>query len=745
MGRNIETKINTKALLNFAKVFLVLLAIPLSFILLVSVGAFGHIPNKQELSSVEVPTATRLLDMNGKLIGKYYIEERTELPFDTLANNLVLALLATEDVRFFDHKGVDFSSLGRVFFRTLAMGDESSGGGSTITQQLAKNLFPRKSYKFFSLPINKVREMLIAKKLEKIYSKEEILAYYLNTVAFGENAFGIASAARRFFNTSPDSLSPTQSAVLVGMLKGPTYYSPRKHPDRALERRNIVLEQMARYEYLDKDELLILKQKPLGLDFQLTTHHDGLAPYFREHLRLFLNNWCETQNKPDGSPYNLYTDGLVVTTTLDNRLQKYAEEAVESHLPVLQAQLNRKIKSLSVNSEVVQSALKRSPRYKSLKKAGKTEQEIDSLIGIAHKQQVFTWEGVESLPMSTLDSIRYYQQLLHAGFVAMDPLSGQIKVWVGGIDHHFFQYDHVTASRQTGSAFKPIVYGAALKEGYEPCEYTSNEKNLYGSDGDWTPDNADFNYGGEYSMEGALRYSVNVVAVKMLKGLGYKKVIDFSRLLGISSDMPEVPSLALGVADISPLELTAAFGTLTNGGKQLIPQFITRIEDRQGRVLWEADSLKADSSRVLPEASSQMLVEMLKNVVDKGTGRRLRTQYKLKGDIAGKTGTSQDQADGWFLAATPHLVGGAWVGADDRRVHFSTLRDGQGARTALPIWGLFLQKVQNDPDFASWKETKFPKAPWSVRKHLDCPPKTNFASQSEFQKWWKEQQMNKVY
>ena len=742
MGRKLEQNINPKALLNFAKVFLGLLAIPFFFIFLVSIGTFGHIPSKKELSSVEVPTATRLLDVQGRLIGKYYIEERTEIPFDTLANNLVLALLATEDVRFFEHRGVDYSSLGRVFFRTLAMGDESSGGGSTITQQLAKNLFPRKSYKFFSLPINKMREMIIAKRLEKLYTKEEILAYYLNTVAFGENAFGIASAARRFFNTTPDSLSTTESALLVGMLKGPTYYNPRKHPDRSLERRNLVLEQMGRYGYLEKEEMLLLKKKPLELDFQLTSHHDGLAPYFREHLRTFLNNWCDTQNKPDGTPYNLYTDGLVIYTTLDKTLQSYAEEAVRTHIPKLQRLLNRKMKPLSEKGEVVQSALKRSAPYKSLLKAGKSEQEIDSLLRLPSERKVFDWEGSEIQSISPLDSIRYYQQLLHTGFIAMDPSSGHIKAWVGGIDHHFFQYDHVTASRQTGSAFKPIVYGAALKDGVDPCTYTSNDKNLYGGEEGWTPDNSNFDYGGEYSMEGALRYSVNVVAVKTLRDLGYNKVITFARDLGISAELPSVPSLALGVADISLLEMTAAFGALTNGGTRVIPQFITRIEDRSGRLLWQADSVSADTSRVFPEASSQMLVEMLKNVVDKGTGRRLRTQYRLKGDIAGKTGTSQDQADGWFLASTPYLVGGAWVGADDRRVHFSTLTDGQGARTALPIWGLFLQKVQADPNYDSWKEEKFPTPPRSVLKELNCPPKTNFASQSEFQKWWQEQQLN---
>jgi len=712
----------------------------LLFVISVRLGMYGRMPSRDEIKAIELPVASEIYSSDGVLLGKYYLKDRTNVTYDDLAPNLILALLATEDVRFFEHKGVDILSMGRVFFKSLILGDRSSGGGSTITQQLAKNLFPRKDYLLFSTLINKLQEIYIAQKLERLYDKKSLLAYYLNTVMFSENAYGIASASRRYFNTSPDSLSTEQSALLVGLLKAPTYYNPVRNPDRALERRNLVLSQMSRYDFIPLQDVDSLQQLSLRLDYTYKTSHDGLAPYFREYLRKELVKYFEAHPREDGRTYDIYRDGLKIYTTLDSRFQRYAEAAVREHMNPLQKKLSRQLGRLTDNHPIVQAALTRTQLYQDWVRKGYNDQEIDSMSRVKFPVQVFTWDEIHEEEMSLLDSLKHYLPILQTGFVAMNPANGAVWAWVGGIDHHFFQYDHVTAQRQTGSIFKPVVYAAALKAGEDPCEHTPNDRVVYATFDNWSPKNSDQDYGGEYSMEGALTYSVNIVAVNMILRIQPQRVIALARELGIRGELPPVPSLALGVADVSILDMTSAFGGITNGGYRLDPQFVTHIEDGAGKIIWERNLDSLDRQRVMTETHSQMMVEMLKNVVRKGTAVSLRSRYGLGGEIAGKTGTSQDQADGWFLGATPNIVAGVWVGADDRRIHFETLRDGQGARTALPIWAKFMQQVYEDPNFREWKKSRYPRPSYQVRKQLDCVPYTFMVSASEFKKWWEQQQ-----
>jgi len=710
----------------------------LVFITSIRIGLWGRMPSSREIRSLSIPIASEVYTADSVLIGKYYLKERTNVDYDRLAPNLILALLATEDIRFFDHGGLDVSSMGRVLVKTIAMGNENAGGGSTITQQLAKNLYPRRDYGILSLLVNKLQEIFIAKKLEALFDKKQLITYYLNTVPFSENAYGIASATRRYFNTSPDSLQIEQSALLIGLLKAPTFYNPVNHPQRAEGRRNIVLEQMKRYNFISPTKCDSLKSLPLSLNYTYTSFHDGLAPYFREHLRKYMISWLKAHPRPNGSVYNLYQDGLKIYTTLDSRLQSHAEEAVAEHMAYLQKRFDRQAPKFDDGHPIVKTAMRRSRRYKSFLASGYSPREIDSAFQVKRQVEIFDWEGIRLAEMSPLDSVKYYIPQLQAGFVALDPNRGAVKAWVGGIHHQFFQYDHVMAKRQTGSAFKPIVYATALDAGVSPCDPVVNDRAVYTSFDNWMPRNSDKDYGGEYSMEGGLTYSVNIVAVNLILKTGPQAVIDMARDLGITSELPAVPSLALGVADVSLLDMTTAFGGMTNGGYKLEPQLISRVENHQGDVVWEMDTIARE--RVLSETHSQIMVEMLKKVVRKGTAASLHSRYGLKGDMVGKTGTSQDQADGWFLGATANIVGGSWVGADDRRIHFNTLREGQGARTALPIWAKFMKRVYQDPHFSDWQQQPFSRSSYQVRKALDCPPYTFMVSASEFKKWWAEQQ-----
>ncbi len=690
-------------------------------ILFVWVGLFGDIPSKKELSSINHQVATEVFSADSVLLGRYYWQERSTVPAHEITPALKHALVATEDVRFYGHKGIDTRSLFRVFFKSILLQSESAGGGSTITQQLAKNLYPRRSFAFFSLPINKIREMIIAKRLENTYSKDQILVLYLNTIPFGDNVYGVKTAADRFFSSSVKMLTVDQAAVLVGMLKATHWYNPRLFPDRAKQRRNVVLAQMEKYNFITETEKVSFQKKPLDLRYNKITHNSGLAPYFREYIKNDLIAWCSSHKKPDGKPYNLYTDGLKIYTTIDSRLQRYAELAMQAQMKVLQKKFVNQVSKRTLN-EVVKAHLSALPQYEQWKKDGLSEKEILEELKKPALRKIFTWEGGKESEMSTYDSLQHHLQFLQAGLLAQDPHTGDVKVWVGGIDHEFFQYDHVKEStkRQIGSTFKPIVYAAALERGVDPCEYVSARQTSYSNMEDWTPQNSsEESYDKKYSMEGGLAGSVNTVSVKLLEKAGIAQAILTANKMGIRSELPNVPSIALGSPSISMMEMVGAYGVFANRGRYMKPVLITKIMDNQNNVLEDFD-VKPEGVRALSEATSDMMVHMLKRVVNEGTGSSLRARYGLENDIAGKTGTTQSNADGWFIGITPNLVIGAWVGADDPRVHFRSTALGQGATTALPIVAKFLQYMNKDKSLHQITRAKFHPISEDLLNKLDC-------------------------
>lgn len=698
-------------------------ALAMLFFFAVREGLFGQLPSQEDLHTINNFNASEVYSYDSTLLGKYYIENRTNATYDNISPYIIDALIATEDVRFFQHHGVDRKSLVRVIVKSILLQDESSGGGSTITQQLAKNLFPRQSYHFLSLPANKIKEAIVASRLEKIYSKKEILTLYLNTVPFGGNVFGIEAATKRFFNKPAHNVKPEEAATLVGMLKATTYYNPRLYPERSKIRRNVVLNQMARYEYLAEDKADSLKSLPLTLDYHYVTHNDGMAPYFREKLRHELDRWFKEHPKENGTYYNLYTDGLKIYTTIDTRIQAFAEKAVSGHMKDLQKvffQHWKDRKPWGKQQDILKQAMRRSRRYKRLIAAGKTQEEIEEMFNQPVPMTIFTWDGEEEKTMSPMDSVAYYQMFLNAGFLAMRPDNGHIKAWVGGINHKYFKYDHVMSRRQVGSTFKPIVYAAALEDGADPCEYITNEQRTYEEYEGWSPRNADNEYEGSYSMEGALTKSINTITVDLMMRTGVDKVTDLAHRMGVESKLPQKPSIALGTADLSLYEMVSVYNTIVNHGVYVKPVYLLRIEDRNGNVLFNFND-KTEARRALDRESADMMIEMLKSVVDSGTAKRLRYRYGLRNEIIGKTGTTQSHADGWFIGATPALVAGTWVGAENRLVRFRNLSLGQAANTALPVWGLFMQQVNKEPFFRKVAYARFPEPSRRVRRKLDCP------------------------
>jgi penicillin-binding protein 1A len=686
-------------------------------------GLLGNIPDREELSLVENPVSSEIYSVDSVLLGRYFIQERSDIRFDQIPSHVVNALLATEDVRFYDHNGIDYRSLGRVLFKSILLQSDASGGGSTLTQQLAKNLYPRKHYWLFSTLINKMREIIIASRLEHVYDKNTLLALYLNTVPFGDNTYGIESASQRFFSTSTKEISIDEGAVLIGMLKATHSYNPRIFPERSKERRNVVLSQMEKYKKLPSEKLDSIQALPLIIKYNRITHHAGLAPYFREYIRKELMDWCSNHTNEKGEPFNLYTDGLKIYTTIDSRLQNYAEIATAKEMTLLQNTFLRhwgKTDPWHNNVTLLDEAIKKSDRYRSLKQSGKSHEEIIQEMKKPSIMNVFTWQGEKEVDMSPIDSIRHYLKFLNAGLLAMDPQQGAIRVWVGGINHNYFQFDHVREStkRQVGSTFKPIVYAAALEQGEKPCDYISAEKTTYESTEDWTPLNTEENYDLKYSMEGALAYSVNTVAVHALEKAGIDRTILLAEKMGVTSNLQPVPSLALGTSNISVMEMVTAYSCISNNGRAVKPWYLTSICSRNNSVL---ESFHSEiGEQVLSEDNAKMMVQMLKRVVNEGTGSSMRWKYGVENDIAGKTGTTQSNADGWFMAMTPKLVIGAWVGADDQRIRFRTTALGQGASTALPIVANFFQQVNGDKELADISSSSFPELPANLERKLSC-------------------------
>lgn len=713
-------------------------------VLLVWSGFFGPLPSREHLKDIHHPVASEVYSVDSVLLGRYYLQDRTPVAATDVPDNLKKALIATEDIRFYDHDGVDVRSLLRVLVKSLLLQKESSGGGSTVTQQLAKNLYPRKSYVALSLLINKVREMIIASRLEDVYTKDEILVLYLNTIPFADNTYGVKTAADRFYSTAVRDLTTDQSAMLVGMLKATHSYNPRLFPERARSRRNLVIAQMEKYHFISAEEKNILQQKPLALNYNNVGHHSGMAPYFRAYIRNELLQWCSENRKEDGNAYNLYTDGLKIYTTIDSRMQAYAEKAMQKQMKGLQQkfanQLNRK-----QLDEVALRRLRQLPDYRELKESGMGEKEIMAALNKPVRTKIYTWDGIKEVEMSLFDSVRHHMQFLQAGVLAMEPGSGEIRAWVGGIDHRFFQYDHVRPGtrRQVGSTLKPILYAAALEKGIGPCSYISAGKTEYTNVDSWTPENTDADtYDKKYSMEGGLSGSVNTVSVKLLEKTGINDAIEIARKMGITSPLPAVPSLALGTPSISMMEMVTAYSTLANNGVHVAPRYLLAIADRRGSLLDKFEPENGEPVRAVSKESAQMMVHMLKSVVSEGTGSSLRTRFGVHNDVAGKTGTTQLNVDGWFMAITPRLVIGSWVGADDPRLHFRSTSLGQGAATALPITAYFLQQINQDKSLGGIAHAKFPALSAELLDELDC--KTSKSDLNFFQRIFKKKPKTKV-
>ncbi|MFD2247396.1 transglycosylase domain-containing protein [Pontibacter ruber] len=701
---------------------LALLLLLTLFYLAIYMGVFGSVPSRAELKARQNHTASEVYSADGVLLGRYYIQDRTKVEYDDIAPTVIDALIATEDARFYEHSGIDTKSLFRVFFKTLLLQEESSGGGSTLSQQLAKNLYPRKEYRLLSTPINKLREFIIAHRLESIYSKQEILELYLNTVPMGGNLYGIERSARRFFNTSADSIKTEEAAVLIGMLKATTTYNPRLDLERSKQRRNVVLGQMAKYKFLSRNEVDSLKNLPLKLRYRYETHNDGLAPYFREQLRLELAKWAATQKKENGEPYNLYTDGLKIYTTIDAGMQAHAEKAVRRRMAQLQSQFDEHWRGRTPwgnDASVIQDAMLRSDRYKKAKAAGKSDEEIREMFRQPLQMNVFSWRGNSKKDMSPRDSLRYYQRFLNTGLVSVEPGTGYVRAWVGGINHAVFKYDHVRSRRQVGSTFKPFVYAAALERGIAPCTYFPNQRMTYPEYENWSPQNVNEQYGGEYSMRGALAHSVNTISAQVIMQAGIDRTVNLAHRLGIQSNLPKVPALALGVADVSLYEMVSAYATFANNGRHVKPVYITKITDRNGKILRQHQPGR-NVLRAMSSKNAAIMLQLMQGVVEEGSAARLRSEFGLQMDIAGKTGTTQDHADGWFIGITPGLVTGVWVGAESPLVRFRTLELGSGSRTALPVWGDYMARLVRDRAYADIRNSRFRQLPPELQASLAC-------------------------
>ena len=675
-------------------------------------GLWGAIPTQKQLTEIQQSKATEVLSSDHKLLGKFYTTDRQPITFNQIPKHVINALVATEDVRFFEHTGVDNLSMIRVLFKSVLMRNKSSGGGSTLSQQLAKNMFPRKNLGKFGIVIHKIREIIISNRLEKAYDKEEILTHYLNTVPFSDNTFGIESAAKKFFNKSTFELGIDEGAVLIGMLKTNYYYNPRLFPEKSKKRRNVVLKQMQKYNYLSKTAYDSLKKLPLKIDYQNFSHYAGLAPYFRAQVKKDVIKWLEDYNTKHKTQLNLYNSGLKIHTTLNAGMQQLAEDAVEKHLSKLQEQFE---KSYGKNApwlkktNLVTSELVKLDAYKDLKAKGLSAKEIIKKFGTEHDVELFTWEGKKVQKSTTLDSIRHYYKFLNTGFVSLEAETGAVKTWVGGIDYEHFKYDHVSQSkRQVGSTFKPIVYTAALEKGYTPCDYISNLPVSYEDVDNWTPTNSSSSTdpNKEYSLWGALANSLNVISVKVMNYIGIDAAIDQAEKMGIESELPQVPSLALGTAELSVLEMAKAYTSFSNNSSYSAPFYITKIEDAKGNIL-ESFPPEKNTQKAFSKNTQEQMLKMMQRVVDSGTAKRLRYTYKLKNDIAGKTGTTQNNKDGWFVGITPKLVSVCWVGVDHHTIGFKNTKMGQGANSALPIFANFYQELNKDSDYNKYTKSKF--------------------------------------
>ena len=726
---------------KFWKLFFYGLGVMALFFTLASWGFFGSMPSFEDLENPESNLATEVISSDGITLGKFYNENRTPIKYEDLPPIIVKALVATEDERFYEHSGIDAR---RTFGAALKLG--ANGGASTLTQQLAKLLFHGEgsTFKLFRV-IQKVKEWIIAVKLERQYTKNEIIAMYLNKADFVNTAVGIRSASKVYFGKEPRDLTVDEAAMFVGMLKNPSYFNPLRRIEKVRKRRNTVLGQMVRNGILDKTTKDKLAAQPIVLHFHPESHKEGTATYFREFLREYMKNWAKENKKPDGSDYDIYSDGLKIYTTIDSKIQEHAEEAVAAHIKNLQKQFfveqkdNKNAPFLKITPEetkkIMDKAMKSSDRWRIMKEDDKSDEEIIASFGVKTKMKVFSWKGEVDTLMTPTDSIRYYKHFLQTGLMSMEPKTGHIKAWVGGIDYKYFQYDHVgQGARQVGSTFKPFVYATAIEKlGMSPCDsiidspFTIPVGRHHVTEA-WTPKNSDNKYRGMVTLKKALANSINTVSAKLMDRVGPEAVVELTKKLGVKSDIPIQPSIALGAVDITVEDMVAAYSTFANQGVYIKPEFIIRIEDKNGVVLYEP---KMDSHDVLNKDIAYAVIKLLEGVTEEGSGVRLRTQGGGNGDnvwtgypygftnpIAGKTGTTQNQSDGWFIGMVPNLVTGVWVGCEDRSARFKGITYGQGATAALPIWGYYMKKCYEDKDLLISKDPFERPANLSIK--VDC-------------------------
>lgn len=751
-----------KSFFTFIKWFWILFFIgvlsAVSIFMMASWGLLGEMPTFERLENPQTNLATEILSVDGETLGKLYLDDnRTDVYFDALPDNLVNALVATEDARYFDHSGID----ARGTLRAVAFLG-AKGGASTITQQLARQLFVGvRSNNKFEAVTQKIKEWVIATRLERNYTKEEIVAMYLNIYDFGYSADGIRSAARIYFGKEPHQLKTEESAVLVGMLKNSSYYNPLRREELVKNRRNTVLSQMAKYGYLSEKESDSLQASKMDINFNPENHKEGLATYFRMYIQKFLGDWIKNNPKLDGTKYNMYLDGLKVYTTIDSRMQANAEAAVQEHMKKLQAEFfhqntpdrNKTAPFLDLDKNqidaIMERAMKSSARWRSMKREGKSEKEIRASFKKKTEMTVFDWNTKDThekdTVMTPLDSIRYYKTFLRTAMMSMEPQTGHVKAWVGGINYKHFQYDNVIqGARQAGSTFKPFVYAAAIDQlRYSPCYTLPDtqfciEAHKHGNMEPWCPKNSDGKYSGQsFTLKHALANSVNTVTARLIDEVGPKSVVSIVKNIGITAEIPEVPSIALGTADVNVYEMVGAYGTFVNQGVYVKPVMVTRIEDKNGMVLYE---YVPETKDVFSKDVAYAMVNLMEGVTQGGSGTRLRTvgvdkyrkdyqevitgyPYQFTNPIAGKTGTTQNNSDGWFMGMVPNLVTGVWVGGEERATHFKSITYGQGAAMALPIWGLYMKKNYADKDLGVSKD-EFP-VPENLSIEVDCSKVSN--------------------
>ena len=771
-----KKELSPKAKRNIIITFWVLFSLPvlavIGAVMWIWLGA--DIPSFEELERPESNLATQVIGDDGKtVLSTFHIENRSYVTYDDLSQNLVEALVATEDVRFYEHSGIDFPSLARVVVKTLIGGDSSQGGGSTVTQQLAKTLYPRQDLsqlgtfqKMFKMLGIKLTEWGTAVKLERSYTKEEIITMYFNQVFFGSNAYGIKSAAQTFFAKSPADLTVEESAMLVGMVNKPTRYNPALNPEKALTRRNFVISQMNKAGYLTQAEADSIKQIPITLSYQVQDHTAGSALYFRDMLKRTMSasepvrssyrqyedyvvdslqwaedplyGWLNKNLKPDGTKYDIYRDGLRIYTTINPKMQRYAEEAVAEHLGGdLQNRFDGGLKNLrnapfsnSVDKSMVNSIMKQarrdSDRYRHLKRDGMSEEDILKTFSEPQEMTIFAWDGKNRTYVDTVmtpdDSIRYYKRHLRSSFIAMTPDNGEIKAYVGGPDFKAFQYDNARQSkRQIGSTIKPFLYTLAMQEGMSPCDQVANVPQTFiiAENKVWTPKSTDRDeyIGDIVTLKWGLAKSSNNISAYLMKQYGPEAMVEMMRKMGVGSYLDPVPPLCVGSANISLYEMVAAYNTFPSKGVYVRPVFVTRIEDNEGNVLARFSTKKSEA---ISDQTAYLMANMMQGVVNTGTGYSLRSKFALTGEIAGKTGTTNNNADGWFIGYTPELTAGAWTGFENEQIHFQYISNGGGSASALPIWGLFMQKVTKDPSLAKYYDKVAFDRPVGYNIDLSC-------------------------